>query len=371
MELKVGDKVRFLNEKGGGIVTRILSNNMVNVAIEEGFDLPVLASDLIKIEPAGMAGRFFDRHMNLEVPAASAANQDVAQPANSSRFDQNDESDPERVSPLYRQSGVANPEGLFIIYIPQDQKILITGKVDIYLINNTRNDVLYSFLLREQTETYSGVDYDVIPPFSKIILETIDRDDIEGWSEGIVQALFHREESGEVLAPLHASFKVKPVRFYKESNYQDFRLVGQKALVVLLGDIAGQMIIEGEEALKGVDPAVKQKVSAIAPPAFIDVHKIGFREAEVDLHISELKEQYAEMSNSEILRYQLDYFSRMLDSAISNNYYKVVFIHGIGNGTLKSAIIAALADYDNVEFRTAPFAKYGNGAVEIIIHRNS
>jgi dsDNA-specific endonuclease/ATPase MutS2 len=61
----------------------------------------------------------------------------------------------------------------------------------------------------------------------------------------------------------------------------------------------------------------------------------------------------------------------MLDSAISNNYYKVVFIHGIGNGTLKSAIISAISEYDNVEFRTAPFAKYGNGAVEIIIHRNS
>ncbi len=371
MDLKVGDKVRFLNEKGGGIVTRILSNNMVNVAIEEGFDLPVLASDLIKIEPAGMAGRFFDRHLNVDVPPVSATKSDTAQQSASNPYGQSEDSEEERVSPLYRQSGVANPEGLFIIYVPQDQKILITGKVDIYLVNNSRNDVLYSFLLREQTETYSGVDYDVIPPYSKIILETIERDDIEGWSEGIVQALFHREESGEVLAPLHASFKVKPVRFYKESNYQDFRLIGQKALVVLLGDVAGQMIIESEEALKGVDPAVKQKVSAIAPPAFIDVHKTGFREAEVDLHISELKEQYAEMSNSEILRYQLDYFTRMLDSAISNNYYKVVFIHGIGNGTLKSAIISAISEYDNVEFRTAPFAKYGNGAVEIIIHRNS
>jgi hypothetical protein len=370
MGLQVGDKVRFLNEKGEGIVTRIMGNNMVSIAIEEGFELPVLASDLIKIAPAGMAGRFFERKLDIDVPLA-APKQPIAPkpkevvPVQEDFFD-------DRVSSIFRQTGNLNAEGLFLAYVPHDQRILLTGKVDIFLINNTASQVLYSFLLHEEgVDAYTGVDYDVVPPFSKIILETIDRDDLEGWSEGILQALFHNDEPGRVLAPLHASFRIKPVRFYKESNYQDLRLIGQKALVVLLGDVIGQVIGESAESLKGLDPAVKQKVSAIAPPAVIDAYKSGFREAEVDLHISALKDDYSNMSNNEILRFQIDYFTRMLDSAISNNYYKVVFIHGIGNGSLKSSVISALADYEDVELRTAPFAKYGNGAVEIILHRNS
>lgn len=370
MGLQVGDKVRFLNEKGEGVVTRILSNSMVSIAIEEGFELPVLASDLIKIEPAGMAGRFFERKVDIDVPLAAPKQTSVPKPKEvaSSKEDVFDD----RVSSLFIQSGNTNSEGLFLAYVPHDQRILLTGKVDIFLINNTASQVLYSFLLRDEgVGAYAGVDYDVVPPYNKIILETIERDDLEGWSEGILQALFHNDEPGRVLAPLHAAFKIKPVRFYKESNYRDLKLIGQKALVVLLGDVVGQVIGETEESLKGLDPAVKQKVSAIAPPAVIDAYKTGFREAEVDLHISSLKDDYSSMSNNEILRFQIDYFTRMLDSAISNNYYKVVFIHGIGNGSLKSAVINALADFEDIELRTAPFAKYGNGAVEIILHRNS
>lgn len=371
MELQVGDKVRFLNEKGEGIVTRILGNNLVNVAIEEGFELPVMASDLIKIVPTGMASRFFDRDVNVDLIDISISQPVAPAPSRVSEPEAYQGTEDDRVSSLYRQSGSSSAEGLYLAYVPQDQKILLAGRIDIYLINNTAHDVLYSFLLRKGVDKHIGMDYDVVSPYSKIILESIEREDLEDWSEGVLQALFHNDKPAVALAPLHASFKVKPVRFYKESNYQDLGLIGKKALFVLLGDIAGQIISKSEEALKGLDPSVKQKVSAIAPPAFIDGYKTGLREAEVDLHISALKDDYSDMSNSDILRYQVDHFTKMMDSAISNNYQRVVFIHGIGNGSLKSAVITALSDYEDVELRTAPFAKYGNGAVEIILHKNS
>jgi len=60
----------------------------------------------------------------------------------------------------------------------------------------------------------------------------------------------------------------------------------------------------------------------------------------------------------------------MLGSAIAFRYTSVVFIHGIGNGTLKQAIIQRLSEYEDIEFRSASFTKYGNGAIELIIHRN-
>jgi hypothetical protein len=35
MKLKVGDKVKFLNESGGGIVSKVVSPKLVHVTIEK------------------------------------------------------------------------------------------------------------------------------------------------------------------------------------------------------------------------------------------------------------------------------------------------------------------------------------------------
>ena len=46
-KFQVGDKVNFLNATGGGTVKRIIDTRMVEVTIEDGFDIPVLMSDLV------------------------------------------------------------------------------------------------------------------------------------------------------------------------------------------------------------------------------------------------------------------------------------------------------------------------------------
>lgn len=369
MEFKVGDKVRFLNEKGGGIVTALISTTMVKVAIEEGFEVPVLAAELIKIEPAGAADRFFDRKIN--VPAPTQQQQTPATPAPVEKVPAKTEEDYEdSVKPLYRQSGAGIPEGIYINYTPHDQKFLLTGSLDIYLINNTPCEAIFSFMLEDENRTYSGVNYDVIPPYSKILIETITREDLELWTNGIVQVIFYKSELLDIYSPMHAHFKIKATRFYKETSYQDFPLVGSKAIVINLGDLASQKLEGGvlPDQKANIDPAAKQKVDAISPSAMIDKHRTGPREAEVDLHISALRSDYATMPQGEILLYQIDYFSKMLDNAIAYNYNRVIFIHGIGNGTLKSAIIDRLKDYENIELKRAPFAQYGYGAIEVAIH---
>ena len=39
---KLGDRVKFLNDVGGGTVTKIVGKNMVHVENEDGFEIPVL-----------------------------------------------------------------------------------------------------------------------------------------------------------------------------------------------------------------------------------------------------------------------------------------------------------------------------------------
>jgi hypothetical protein len=369
MELKIGDKVRFLNEKGGGIVTKLISTTMVQVAIEEGFEVPVMVSDLIKIQPDGAADRFFDRpvRVNTKVEEEKTTS---ALSVDDKTIPQNDNTD--NISGLYRQSGAGIPEGIYLLWQPEDQKWLITGNLEIILVNNTAYEAIYSFLLEEENKVFSGVSYDVIPAYSKIHIETITREDLEAWSNGILQILFHAEEMNELIQPLHAHFRLKPSRFFKETSYQEFKLSGSKAIILNLGDLASQRITPADSLDKlNVDPASRQKVEAVSPSALVDRHRTGPREAEVDLHISALRSDYPQMPQNEILQFQLDYFSRMLESAISYNYAKVVFIHGIGNGVLKSAIINRLKDYENIELRKASFAQYGNGAIEIAIHSDN
>lgn len=50
MKFYIGDKVGFLNEKGGGIVSKVINKKMVEVTIEDGFEFPYAISELILIE---------------------------------------------------------------------------------------------------------------------------------------------------------------------------------------------------------------------------------------------------------------------------------------------------------------------------------
>ena len=68
-----------------------------------------------------------------------------------------------------------------------------------------------------------------------------------------------------------------------------------------------------------------------------------------------------------MFKVQIDYFKRMLESAITAEYTKVTFIHGVGNGVLKNAVIEELKNYHNTENRMASIAKFGVGAIDVII----
>ena len=48
--IKIGDRVKFLNDVGGGIVTGFIGKNMVNVENEDGFEVPYPLSKLINVD---------------------------------------------------------------------------------------------------------------------------------------------------------------------------------------------------------------------------------------------------------------------------------------------------------------------------------
>lgn len=91
---------------------------------------------------------------------------------------------------------------------------------------------------------------------------------------------------------------------------------------------------------------------------------------EFDLHIEKLVPNFRGMSNYDILTLQSETAKRHIEFAIKNRIPKIVFIHGVGEGILKSELDFLLGRYDNVAFQDANYQKYGLGATEVFILQN-
>lgn len=352
---KVGDRVSFLNDKGGGIVKKIIDTRMAEVEIEDGFNIPVLMSDLVI-------------DFRSQPTRQEQVVQQVQQDIKNQQIIEQESRDEARRSELRRFARKSEEEGIYLAFIPHEQQWLLTGLLDVAVINNTPADALYSFNLK-QGEKYANIDYGSIAPYSKVVLEAISRDDLEHWCEGVIQMVLCQDDIDLVYHPLHAPFSLRVSRFFKEGSYVEAGIIGEKALMICLSTLVA---LKGSETdytklmKNGVmQPAASKDI--VKEKALIDKHQTAPGEAIVDLHIGELVDNILGMSSNDIFRVQIDYFRKMLDSAIKNDYSKVTFIHGVGNGVLKNAIIQELKNYENTSNRMASISMFGVGALDVMI----
>lgn len=91
---------------------------------------------------------------------------------------------------------------------------------------------------------------------------------------------------------------------------------------------------------------------------------------EVDLHIHQLTQNSRGLTNHDMLTLQVDTAKRQLEFAISKRIRRIVFIHGVGEGVLRTELEYLFGRYDNVSWYDADYQKYGLGATEVYIHQN-
>ncbi len=354
-DVKIGDKVNFMSSVGGGKVTKIIDSRMVMVEIEDGFEIPCMISDLV-----------------LDFRAQPSRRQQVVETVSKELQDkavvEAEQREEARKGGLRRFAKDAEKEGAYMAFVPHEQQWLLTGPLDVVLVNHTPFDMLYTFTIKEP-EKFVNVDYGQVDSYSKVVVETISRDDLEYWLNGIVQAVFTKNESDSVLMPLNAPFSIRSGRFFKEGSYQMSGILGEKAVMVCLSEIIAlkSNSVDLDKILKGGIGNPGPKADLVKKESPIDRHRTAPGEAVVDLHIGELVDNILGMSSTDMFRKQMDYFKEMLNSAISSEYNKVTFIHGVGNGVLKNAIIEELKNYGNTENRLASVAKFGVGAIDVII----
>ncbi|MBU2652194.1 MAG: DUF2027 domain-containing protein [Bacteroidetes bacterium] len=370
MKFNIGDKVKFLNEPGGGVVSKIISTSMVNVAIEDGFEIPTLISDILKVSDTGYSSRMFDEDFKVELPVRSG-NQETKTSSEPIREAREDEDTRYSQLKLHR-SKETHEKGVYLVFFPHDQQWLLTGLLDVFLVNFTGMDVLYNFFLQNRNGSFSGLDYGSIPGQSKVLIESISREDIGAWEQGIIQVMFHPEPAEKVYAPISRSYHIKPVKFLNENNYHDAEFIDGKAYIIEVCKISILRSAGEDPVLRKYedDAPVIEKAKEIKEKALIDQHRTEPGVAVVDLHIGELVDNIKGMNSHDMLTLQVNYFVKALESAIANRYRKVTFIHGVGNGVLKQKIIEKAKEYEGLEQYDASLAKFGVGALDFVIRYN-
>jgi DNA-nicking Smr family endonuclease len=313
MKFKLGDFVRFVEEKREGYITRIFDEQTIGVTGEDDFEIPVLASKVTSV---------FGRE----------SGKPTQQPA--------------LIAEIPPQEFVS--KGIYLAAVPEKQ---VTSVVQIYFINNTSYQLLTSFST-EKNQEYKGEFAGVVAPRTAVKVYSAALPDLAIWPKFIFQILYHSQQKAEFLDPLVYSERFKA---------KDF--AGAKTAVHLLNQQGWQFQLDAAEVK--VD-AQKLKESFFKSP---EEKKVVEKPAkEIDLHIEKLREDYQFLSSSDIIKTQLERFQKTLDAAIVHQLPSVVFIHGVGNGILRHEIHKIVSKHPQVKtFMDARKEKFGYGATEVFL----
>ncbi len=210
MKFKKGDKVLFLNEKGGGIVTRIIDDEIVYVSIEDGFEIPYVVGDLIKTA-----------HDESNTKTREIFHKTASDPGN------------QRQSPLQLLTHQTDDItcGIYLAMVPRNQDQVLASAMDFYLVNHSVY-TLYFGLFLNKSGHFKGVSSGVAGPSSKHHLGKVERTEIEDWNHSLLQALLYRDGKTEIIPPVASHIVFKPVKIYKEESFAFDPLLHQKAMMV-------------------------------------------------------------------------------------------------------------------------------------------
>jgi nicotinamide riboside kinase len=346
--MKIGDKVRFLSAVGGGIVKRFQGKDIVLVEEEDGFETPVLIRECIIIE---------SKETTQQVPVP----QHTPTPFTPSTQEKEKNYIPEELSGKDKINAC-------IAYLPEDIKKLGHGNYETYFINDS-NYYLFINYMSCENQAWKSIYTGLIEPNTKLFLNEFSKDMINDLERICVQFIaFKKDKPFSLKKTYSVDIKIDAIKFYKlhcfrqNDFFEDDALiyplvsddVDKQELLISASDIQNAMWQQAKAVNHPKQPASKPR-----PENPVE---------EVDLHINHLLDTTSGMSNSDILEYQLSIFHQTLEKFNNKKGQKIVFIHGKGEGVLRSAILTALkTKYKHYLYQDASFKNYGFGATMVII----
>jgi hypothetical protein len=351
MKLRVGDKVKFLNDTGGGEVTRIINKDMVNVLNDDGFEVPVLAEELLKIEEEG--GSRQEQVFSAPEPEVEEIN----------LFEQ-DEPEPESL-----ESASDPDNNIYIAFVPEDQNLPENSSLDLYLINDSEFHIFYLILLK-RTEHYVHFSSGELESNTKVYLKNIERENLSEMKDFKFQFIFYQKGFFNPFPPVERDLKLKPQKFYKSTTFMENDFFEEYAHLIELKKEAEFTEKLNKLTDQEIDRVIKEK--DLAHPKNKKNNKPENSELkEIDLHIEELVDRPKDLSNREMLEIQMEHFHKEMNEALKHpTLKKIVFIHGVGNGRLRYELRKSLErNYTNFDYQDASFKEYGYGATLVILKK--
>lgn len=352
--MKIGDKVRFLSETGGGIVAGFQGNNIVLVEDEDGFQIPVRTNDVVVVGTD-------DYNIKIDSVGKKDTKKDIEnEPA--------DRPVTFRAKPEERKGG--DVLSVYLAFVPIDNREITNTKFEAYIVNDSNYYINYSYTAAEGASWHLRSTGEV-EPNTKLFIEEFDRETLNTLERVCVQLIaYKRDKTFMSKPPVDAQIRIDTVKFYKLHTFKENDFFEQPALLytVIENDKVVRPLVIDAKKLK---QEMTRKISDDnKKPHVQPARKQQDKDAPIviDLHASELLETTSGLSAADILNHQLDVFRKTMDEYKSKTGTKLIFIHGKGEGVLRHAIIHELNyRYKRCPYQDASFQEYGYGATQVTI----
>ncbi|MBN1252798.1 MAG: DUF2027 domain-containing protein [Bacteroidales bacterium] len=349
MKYNIGDKVKFLNEVGGGKVVKFIDNETVLVLNDDDFEIPVHEAELIPDNSVGISVSSNNEISINELTnySNSGDNEEVVE----EEFEKEDDN-------IY----------LFLAFVPENQDNLSDSDLVLHFINDSNYNVSYNLMIKYGAfhVSYPGN----INANLKTFIKKFTKKEINDLDSLVFQAMFYKNTPHQVKPVFSDEIKFNPIKFFKDSTYTENDFFDEKAYLYSAYDettVNEQIMpeISAEEIKMAM--LEKNKSEKINRPRISKTSK-STEQREIDLHIHQLLDNYNGLSNSEMVEIQLNTFKTEMESAITDRVKKIIFIHGVGAGTLKIELRKELErNYKKYKFQDASFKEYGYGATMVYI----
>ena len=315
--MNIGDKVRLLHSTESGVIVAI-KGVVIEVEIEDGFSIPVSKSEIVLVaaEEAKRFGQVEQASKNLPTP-----------------------------------SEVKSVKGLFFALLPlNDQKFTL------HFINNTDWDLPFAIHRVQSQDYFQSIAAGYLQAKSSQRIEEVSLAQLDQWGTYTIQAVFAQKSLFRLREPLLKKIKFRANQL---KSMQEVPVLNKNGYLLQ---------IDREEAEKIDAQKIQEQLWEKQTATQTAENKLQKPTPEVDLHIESLVKEYKNLSKEDILQHQLQAFEKALDNAIATGMEEIIFIHGVGSGTLKYEIQKHVSKHPHVAYyKDAQKSKFGYGATYIKI----
>ncbi len=363
--MKVGDNVRFLNSVGSGVVKAFQGKNIVLVEDQDGFETPVLISDVVVVEPTNQYNFVVEDRTKKKDADAAKTSQPALQP---------EKKEPEYELGHNYETKEGEQLSLYLAFVADNNRNLQESGFELYLINDS--NYYFSFVIASAGEKLKSRFVDCIEPQTKIFLCQLTQESLSDYQNLRIQGFAYKKYDYDFKPAIDVAMKINMSRFFKLHSFVENDFFDQQAILepIVRKDFSVADVLQELPAFNGKSQRSKARIDKSDKDSRSSnphVSKPNQRPEliEVDLHINELLDNTNGLSPKDMLDYQIEKFNEVMRANLRHNGTKIVFIHGKGEGKLRQELLRQLKlYYPKCTSQDANFQKYGFGATMITIN---